>query len=240
MGIKEKHLPPKESLTEELAAKIVGRIILKKGKMHLVGEGGGDLAVLAQGDDGEQVSVTIAVTIKLSPPQPQLSDVSLAQNMYETFPPIETFTVDILKASGAVTFWNDILFQKYQISTSSSAIADILTVLFTVVSLIVTVIVGGVVSTTSTLKLSNRCVLQSLPSPVKVPIPIPAFPAEEWLSSETVSISTPSSKTEIVVPIQLNEITEPSAIPVAPASITEGVPPTHSYKSASAVCHLKA
>ncbi|GAG24475.1 unnamed protein product, partial [marine sediment metagenome] len=54
MGIKQKHLPPKEDLTEKLAAKLVSRIIVKKGGLFLTGEGGGKLSVLAQGDEGEQ------------------------------------------------------------------------------------------------------------------------------------------------------------------------------------------
>ncbi len=51
--LKEKHLPPKEELTELLAAKIASRIIVRKGGLFLTGEGGGKLSVLAQGDPGE-------------------------------------------------------------------------------------------------------------------------------------------------------------------------------------------
>ncbi|KKN37617.1 hypothetical protein LCGC14_0761540, partial [marine sediment metagenome] len=51
---KEKHLGPKEVLTKELAAKIASRIIVRKGGLHLVGDNGGPLKVLARGDDGPE------------------------------------------------------------------------------------------------------------------------------------------------------------------------------------------
>ncbi len=53
MGVKVKHQPQEQTLTEELAAKIASRIVVKGGGLHLVGNNGGKLAVMAQGDDGE-------------------------------------------------------------------------------------------------------------------------------------------------------------------------------------------
>lgn len=52
--IKEKHkLTPTQELSEALAAKLISRIIVKQGSLHLAGLDGGRLKMIAKGDKGD-------------------------------------------------------------------------------------------------------------------------------------------------------------------------------------------